>query len=134
MSRSSYNVSPQISTCVISRPPYRVFIIMRKKDVLHTVSLKLHRWLWNAFNVSYIYIRSRIMYVVPMKRGWKDDSNHTKNSKSTQKCTWVFLISIYLRHCRVLNWLLLAVVLVSYQCIYLDMLVNDVSYLYRSYL
>ena len=29
------------------------------------------------------YIHSRIMYVLPMKRTWKDNSNHTKYTKTT---------------------------------------------------
>jgi len=32
-----------------------------------------------VFYVSYIH--SRTMYVVPIKRAWIDDSNHTKYSK-----------------------------------------------------
>jgi len=57
------------------------FINLRKTPwkFYPTVLLNIHRGSEIALYVS--YTTSRTMYVVPMERNWKDDSNLTKYSK-----------------------------------------------------
>ena len=59
-----------------TRSPYHVFLNFEKNDWSFTPM-----WFWNyiqcsgtAFYMSYIHPRT--MYVVPMEKAWKDDSNH----------------------------------------------------------
>jgi len=40
-----------------------------------------------AFYASYIHSRTMFVHVVPMERGWKEDSNNTKYSKIKQYCS-----------------------------------------------
>ena len=75
-----YNSGYKVLKSKVDETQIIVFFILRKTTVLP--SCMFETIVWVSVTVFYVsFIHSRIMYVVPREKAWKDDSNHTKYSK-----------------------------------------------------